>query len=215
MAQVTVVQHALVQDRLTRLRNRESSVEVFRRLLRDLGVLLGYEVTRDLELAPTRVLTPLREADGSTLRLPPPCVVSVLRAGNGLVAGLLEILPEADVGHIGLERDEATLEPTEYYFSVPDGLADRTVIVADPMLATGNSALAALRKLKAAGARDLRYVCLVAAPAGIDALTAALPDVPIWTAAVDSHLDERGYIVPGLGDAGDRLYGTSPRSSGA
>jgi len=215
MAQVTVVQHALVQDRLTRLRNRESSVEVFRRLLRDLGVLLGYEVTRDLVLSPTRVLTPLTEAAGSTLRLPPPCVVSVLRAGNGLVAGLLEILPEADVGHIGLQRDETTLEPTEYYFSVPDGLADRTVIVADPMLATGNSALAALRKLRAAGARDLRYVCLVAAPAGIDALTAALPDVPVWTAAVDSHLDERGYIVPGLGDAGDRLYGTSPRPSGA
>jgi uracil phosphoribosyltransferase len=208
MQGVNVVDHPLVQHKLTIMRNKETSTAGFRRLLREISLLLGYEVTRDLELTTTRIETPLTEMDAPILEGKKLVFASVLRAGNGLLEGLLDLVPAARVAHVGLYRDPATLEAVEYFFKAPSDLADRLVIVVDPMLATANSAIAAVEKLKQRGATNIRFLCLLAAPEGIKRFTAAHPDVPIFTAAIDSYLNDHGYIVPGLGDAGDRLYGT-------
>jgi uracil phosphoribosyltransferase len=208
MKGVTVVDHPLVQHKLTIMRNRETSTAGFRRLLREISLLLGYEVTRDLELTTTTIETPLQTMEAPTLEGKKLVFASVLRAGNGLLEGLLDLVPAARVAHIGLYRDHETLEAIEYFFKAPSDLGDRLVIVVDPMLATANSAIAAIDKLKGRGATNLRYLCLLAAPEGIERFIKAHPDVPVFTAAIDSHLNEKGYIVPGLGDAGDRMYGT-------
>jgi len=204
----TLVDHPLVQHKLTIMRNKETSTASFRRLLREISLLLCYEVTRDLELTTTRIETPLVPMEAPTLEGKKLVFASVLRAGNGLLEGMLDLVPAARVAHIGLYRDHDTLEAVEYYFKAPQDLGDRLVIVVDPMLATANSAIAAVDRLKRRGATNLRFLCLLAAPEGIKRFNAAHPDVPIFTAAIDSHLNEKGYIVPGLGDAGDRMYGT-------
>ena len=208
MQDVTVVDHPLVQHKLTIMRDKTTSTAGFRQLLREIALLLTYEVTRDLALTTTRIETPLSPMDAPILKGKKPVFASILRAGNGLLEGMLDLVPSARVAHIGIYREPETLEAHEYYFKAPEDLADRLVIVVDPMLATANSASAAIQKLKERGARDIRFVCLLAAPEGIERLKAAHPDIPIYTAAVDSYLDDHGYIVPGLGDAGDRLYGT-------
>ncbi|MVA98110.1 uracil phosphoribosyltransferase [Nitratireductor sp. CAU 1489] len=208
MKGVTVIDHPLVQHKLTIMRNKQTSTAGFRRLLREISLLLGYEVTRELELTSTRIDTPLQPMDAPTLEGKKLVFASVLRAGNGLLEGLLDLVPAARVAHVGLYRDHDTLEAVEYFFKAPSDLADRLVIVVDPMLATANSAIAAIDKLKERGATNLRFLCLLAAPEGIERFNAAHPDVPIFTAAIDERLNEKGYIVPGLGDAGDRMYGT-------
>lgn len=205
---VTVVDHPLVQHKLTIMRDKETSTASFRRLLKEISLLLCYEVTRDLELTTKRIETPLQPMDAPILEGKKLVFASVLRSGNGLLEGMMELVPAARVAHIGLYRDHDTLEAVEYYFKAPEDIADRLVIVVDPMLATANSAIAAIDKLKARGANNLRFVCLLASPEGIERFTKAHPDVPVFTAAIDSHLNEKGYIVPGLGDAGDRMYGT-------
>jgi uracil phosphoribosyltransferase len=208
MQGVTVVNHPLVQHKLTIMRNKDTSTASFRRLLREISLLLGYEVTRDLELTTTTIETPLETMEAPILEGKKLVFASVLRAGNGLLEGLLDLVPAARVAHIGLYRDHDTLEAVEYFFKAPSDLADRLVIVVDPMLATANSAIAAIDKLKGRGATNLRYLCLLAAPEGVERFTKAHPDVPVFTASIDRQLNEKGYIVPGLGDAGDRLYGT-------
>ncbi len=205
---VIVVSHPLVQHKLTLMRLKETPSSEFRQLLREIALLVAYEVTRDLPLTTRPIETPLAEMDAPTLAGKKLCIVSILRAGNGILDGILDLIPSARVGHIGLYRDPETLEAVEYYFKVPADIADRPVIVVDPMLATGHSAIAAVSRLKDRGAVNLRFVCLLAAPEGVLAMGEAHPDVPIFTAAIDSHLNDHGYIVPGLGDAGDRIYGT-------
>ncbi len=208
MQGVTVVTHPLVQHKLTIMRKKETSTAGFRRLLREISLLLCYEVTRDLELTSIEIETPLATMQAPTLEGKKLVFASVLRAGNGLLDGMLDLVPAARVAHIGLYRDPVTLQAVEYFFKAPSDLADRLVIVVDPMLATANSAIAAVEKLKSRGAVNLRYLCLLAAPEGIERFTKAQPDVPVFTAAIDDHLNDHGYIVPGLGDAGDRMYGT-------
>ncbi len=208
MNNLTVVDHPLVQHKLTIMRDRETSTGSFRRLLREISLLLCYEVTRDLELTQKTIETPMESMEAPTLAGKKLVFASILRAGNGLLEGMLDLVPSARVAHVGLYRDHDTLEAIEYYFKAPEDLAERLVIAVDPMLATANSATAAIEKLKERGATNLRFLCLLAAPEGIAAFHKAHPDVPIYTAAVDSHLNEKGYIVPGLGDAGDRMYGT-------
>ncbi|MER2534885.1 MAG: uracil phosphoribosyltransferase [Rhizobiaceae bacterium] len=208
MKGVTVVNHPLVQHKLTIMRDRETSTAGFRRLLREISLLLGYEVTRDLDLTTKTIETPMETMEAPTLEGKKLVFASVLRAGNGLLEGLLDLVPAARVAHVGLYRDHDTLQAVEYFFKAPGDLGDRLVIVVDPMLATANSAIAAVDKLKQRGATNLRYLCLLAAPEGIAKFTAAHPDVPVFTAAIDRQLNEKGYIVPGLGDAGDRMYGT-------
>jgi uracil phosphoribosyltransferase len=208
MSNVTVVDHPLVQHKLTLMRRSETPTGEFRRLLREISLLLAYEVLRDLPIELIDIETPIAPMRAPALAGKKLCIVSVLRAGGGILEGMLDLVPSARVGHIGLYRDPDTLEAIEYYFKVPEDIPERDVIVVDPMLATANSAIAALRRLKARGARSIKYVCLVAAPEGIAAFQAAHPDVPIFTAAIDDKLDDHGYIVPGLGDAGDRLFGT-------
>ncbi len=205
---LTVVDHPLVQHKLTLMRKKSTPTGQFRRLLREISHLLAYEVTRDLKLVSKTVETPLQEMQSPVLKGKKLALISILRAGNGLLDGVLELIPSARVGFVGLYRDEKTLKPVQYYFKVPKGLEDRTVITLDPMLATGNSSAAAIDLLKKAGAKDIRFVCLLAAPEGIARMKEAHPDVPIYTAAVDQRLNEVGYILPGLGDAGDRMYGT-------
>ena len=205
---VTVIDHPLVQHKLTIMRKKETSTGSFRRLLREISTLLCYEVTRDLELTTARIETPLEEIDAPVLEGKKLVFASILRAGNGLLEGMLELVPSARVSHIGVYRDHETLEAVEYFFKAPDSIAERLVIVVDPMLATGNSAIAAIDTLKSRGATNIRFLCLLAAPEGIQNFRAAHPDVPVFTASIDSHLNEKGYIVPGLGDAGDRMYGT-------
>ena len=208
MQGVTVVDHPLVQHKLTLMRDKTTPTAAFRQLLREIALLLTYEVTRDLALTTKRIETPLAEMDAPILAGKKPVFASILRAGNGLLEGMLDLVPSARVAHIGLYRDPNTLEAVEYYFKAPEDIADRLVIVVDPMLATANSASTAIHKLRERGARDIRFVCLLAAPEGIERLKQLQPDVPIYTAAIDDHLNDHGYIVPGLGDAGDRLYGT-------
>jgi uracil phosphoribosyltransferase len=208
MKGVTVVTHPLVQHKLTIMRKKETSTASFRRLLREISLLLGYEVTRELELTTTTIETPLQTMEAPTLEGKKLVFASVLRAGNGLLEGLLDLVPAARVAHVGLYRDHETLEAVEYFFKAPSDLGDRLVIVVDPMLATANSAIAAIDKLKERGATNMRFLCLLAAPEGIARFTAAHPDVQVFTASIDEKLNEKGYIVPGLGDAGDRMYGT-------
>ena len=205
---VTHVTHPLVQHKLTLMRQKETSTAGFRQLLREISQLLAYEVTRGLPMTTRRIETPLEAMDAPVIDGKKLALVSILRAGNGLLDGVLELIPSARVGFVGLYRDEATLEPVQYYFKVPTALEDRLVIAVDPMLATGNSSVAAIDLLKKAGATNIRFLCLLAAPEGIARMKEAHPDVPIVTAAIDSHLNEKGYIVPGLGDAGDRMFGT-------
>ncbi|MFT6452104.1 MAG: uracil phosphoribosyltransferase [Halocynthiibacter sp.] len=205
---LTIVSHPLVQHKLTIMRDVETPTAVFRQLLREISQLLAYEITRGLEMTTKRIQTPVTSMDAPTLAGKKLALISILRAGNGLLDGVLELIPSARVGFVGLYRDEETLEPVEYYFKVPEGLDDRLVIAVDPMLATGNSSVAAIDKLKEAGATNIRFLCLLAAPEGIARMKEAHPDVPIVTAAVDEKLNEHGYIVPGLGDAGDRMFGT-------
>lgn len=205
---VTHVTHPLVQHKLTLMRAKETSTSEFRQLLREISHLLAYEITRALPMTTKRIETPMEAMDAPTISGKKLALVSILRAGNGLLDGILELIPSARVGFVGLYRDHDTLEPVEYYFKVPDQLQDRVTIVVDPMLATGNSSAAAIDMIKKAGAKDVRFMCLLAAPEGIARMKEAHPDVPIVTAAIDSHLNEKGYIVPGLGDAGDRMFGT-------
>ena len=205
---VTLVDHPLVQHKLALMRRKETRTAEFRQLLREIALLLGYEVTRDLPLTSEGIETPLTKMTAPRLEGKKMVLVSILRAGNGLLEGMLELIPSARIGHIGLYRDPETLVAVEYYFKVPRDLSDRLVIVVDPMLATGNSAVAAVGRLKEEGANNIKFVCLLAAPEGIQAFSEAHPDVHIITAAIDDRLNDHGYIVPGLGDAGDRLYGT-------
>lgn len=205
---VTVVDHPLVQHKLTQMRRKETQSDSFRRYLREIAMLLAYEALRDLPLEKVEIETPLTRMKAPQLAGKRVCLVSILRAGNGLLDGMLEVLPSARVGHIGLYRDPRTLAAIEYYCKLPEDIAQREAIILDPMLATGHSAAAAVTRTKELGARAVRYVCLLAAPEGVREMNAAHPDVPVITAAVDSHLNDHGYIVPGLGDAGDRLYGT-------
>jgi len=204
----TVVDHPLVQHKLTLMRSRDTPSAQFRHLLREISLLLGYDALKGLELTTKSIRTPLTDMDAPVLKGKKLVFVSILRAGNGLLDGLLDLVPSARVGHVGLYRDPDTLKAVEYYLKLPEDIANRKVIAVDPMLATANSAIAAISRLKDAGASDIGFVCLLAAPEGVAAFSRAHPDVAITTAAIDSHLNDRGYIVPGLGDAGDRLYGT-------
>ena len=205
---LTIVDHPLVQHKLSIMRNKETSTAGFRRLLKEISLLLAYEVTRGLEMTTTRIETPLQPMDAPTLDGKKLALISILRAGNGLLDGILELVPAARVGFVGLYRDPETLQPVQYYCKLPDALDERICIVVDPMLATGNSSAAAIDLLKAQGAKNIRFLCLLAAPEGVARMKEAHPDVPIVTASLDSHLNDHGYIVPGLGDAGDRMFGT-------
>jgi uracil phosphoribosyltransferase len=205
---VFVVDHPLVQHKLTLMREVGRSTKGFRQLLNEIGMLLCYEVTRDLPTEMVEVETPMARMQAPILAGKKLVLAPILRAGVGFLDGMLELVPSARVAHVGLYRDPATLVAVEYYFKAPHDLHDRLVIVTDPMLATANSATAAVERLKERGAKDIRFVCLLAAPEGIAKLRGEHPDVSIWTASIDERLDEHGYIVPGLGDAGDRMYGT-------
>ena len=208
MDKITVVDHPLLQHKLTLMRDKDQPTAYFRQLLRETALLLAYEVTRDLPLEIRRIETPIEPMEAPVLAGKKLCFVSVLRAGNGLLEGMLDLLPSARVGHVGLYRDPETLEAVEYYYKVPQDIGERLVIVVDPMLATANSGIAAVDRLKQGGARQIKFVCLLAAPEGVEAFSAAHPDVPLYTAALARHLNDHGYILPGLGDAGDRIYGT-------
>jgi uracil phosphoribosyltransferase len=205
---LTLVEHPLIRHKLSLMRQVNTPTVDFRRLLREIAMLLAYEVTRDLPLTTQRIQTPLMAMDAPVLAGKKLCFVSILRAGNGLLDGMLDLLPSARVGHVGLYRDPETLVAVEYYYKVPQDMDDRLVIVVDPMLATGNSAIAAVERLKQGGAKNMKFLCLLAAPEGVQAFSAAHPDVPIFSAALDERLNDHGYILPGLGDAGDRMYGT-------
>ncbi|QJW84439.1 uracil phosphoribosyltransferase [Ramlibacter terrae] len=205
---VHVIDHPLVQHKLSLMRNKEASTNSFRRLLNELSMLMAYEVTRDVPMQEVELETPMEKArvkviDGKKL-----VFVSILRAGTGILDGMLSVVPGARVGHIGLYRDPKTLTAVEYYFKMPDKMAERDIIVVDPMLATGNSAIAAVERLKELGPKSIKFVCLLTCPEGVAAMQKAHPDVPIYTAAIDRELNDHGYILPGLGDAGDRMFGT-------
>jgi uracil phosphoribosyltransferase len=207
--QVTVIEHPLVQHKLTLIRQKKTSTVLFRQLLKEIGMLLAYEVTRDLPLKYEKIETPVATMNAPILATEKKMViVSIMRAGQGLLDGILELIPSARVGHIGLYRDPTTLLTIEYYFKLPHDIDQRDVLIVDPMLATGNSAIAAVDRLKEVSPQSIKFLCLLAAPEGIKHFHEQHPDVPIYTAAIDEHLDEYGYIIPGLGDAGDRLYGT-------
>ena len=206
--QVHVIDHPLVQHKLTIMRKLETSTGKFRTLCREISMLLAYEVTRSLPLSKTEIETPLEKMEAPILEGKKTVIVSILRAGNGFLDGMLELIPSARIGHIGLYRDPKTLVAIEYYFKLPTDVEDRDMIVVDPMLATGHSAIAAVERLKEANPRSIKFMCLLAAPEGIEAFRTQHPDVPIYTAAIDRELNEKGYILPGLGDAGDRLFGT-------
>jgi uracil phosphoribosyltransferase len=206
--QVFVISHPLVQHKLTLMRSKETSTGTFRTLLREISLLLGYEVCRDLPTTLVDIETPVARTKAPMLDGKKVVIISILRAGGGILDGMLEILPSARIGHIGLYRDPKTLVAVEYYFKVPGEMTDRDCIVVDPMLATGNSAIAAVERIKETNPRSIKFVCLLTCPEGIKSFHAHHPDVPIYTAAVDECLNEKSYIVPGLGDAGDRLFGT-------
>jgi uracil phosphoribosyltransferase len=208
MSNVTVLDHPLLRHKLALLRDKDTTTGKFRQVAREVSLLMAYEVTRDLPLEPIDIETPLELMHTEHLAGKKLCIVSILRAGNGILEGMLDLLPSARVGHIGLYRDPATLQPVEYYLKLPSDVADRLVILVDPMLATGHSAAAAASRLKQAGVTTMKFVCLLAAPEGVKAFTEAHPDVPVFTGAIDRELDSHGYIRPGLGDAGDRFYGT-------
>lgn len=202
------IAHPLVQHKLTTLRKKETSTMEFRAVTAEIGLLLAYEATRDLPLRPCAIETPMESMTAKELSGRKTCIISILRAGNGLLDGVLQLLPAAKVGYVGMERDEQTHRPRAYYCKLPKAMEERVALVVDPMLATGFSAIESIKKIKELGAKDIRFICLLAAPEGLKALNEAHPDVPVYTASVDRELDEKAYIRPGLGDAGDRLYGT-------
>ena len=208
MAEVTVIDHPLIQHKLTLMRKKETPSASFRRLLHEIGGLLAYEATRDAPLSEIEIQTPLEKMKSPAMQGKKMVIVSILRAGNGLVDGMLELIPSARISHIGLYRDPKTLEAVEYYFKVPENMSERDTIVADPMLATGHTASAALSRLKEVNPKSIKFACLLAAPEGIKHLQEKHPDVAIFTCAIDRELSEKAYILPGLGDAGDRIYGT-------
>ncbi|MBJ7382988.1 MAG: uracil phosphoribosyltransferase [Mycolicibacterium sp.] len=208
MTEVHLVDHPLVQHKLTLMRRKDASTKSFRQLLHEVSMLMAYEVLRDIPMHDVEVETPLEVTRGKAIDGKKLVFVSILRAGSGILDGMLAVVPGARVGHIGLYRDPKTLIAVEYYFKLPTDLDERNVVVVDPMLATGHSAVAAVERLKESGPKSIKFVCLLACPEGIAALHAEHPDVPIYTAAVDRELDEHGYIVPGMGDAGDRMFGT-------
>jgi len=208
MQHLTVVDHPLVQHKLTLMRDQDTPTSEFRRLLREISQLLAYEVTRELPMGTREIQTPIETMQAPVLDGKKLALVSILRAGNGMLDGVLELIPSARVGFVGLYRDEETLEPVEYYFKVPEEIGSRVTIAVDPMLATGNSSVAAIDMLKNAGAKNILFLCLLAAPEGVARMKEAHPDVPIVTASLDRQLNEKGYIMPGLGDAGDRMFGT-------
>ncbi len=208
MKNVHVIDHPLVQHKLTLMRNKEASTNSFRRLLNELSMLMAYEVTRDMPVHHVTIETPLETMSAPMIDGKKLVFVSILRAGTGILDGMLTVVPGARVGHIGLYRDPKTLQAVEYYFKMPQDMAERDVVVVDPMLATGNSAVAAVEKIKALNPRSIKFVCLLTCPEGVATLQAAHPDVPIYTAAIDRGLNDHGYIMPGLGDAGDRIFGT-------
>jgi uracil phosphoribosyltransferase len=205
---VHVIGHPLVQHKLTLMRSKETSTSTFRNLLREISMLLAYEVCRELPTTSVKIDTPIASTMAPMLDGKKIVLISILRAGNGILDGMLEILPSARVGHIGLYRDPKTMQAVEYFYKVPDAMHDRDAIVVDPMLATGNSAVAAIGRLKESGPRSIKFVCLLTCPEGIRAFHGVHPDIPVYTAAIDDRLNEKSYIVPGLGDAGDRLFGT-------
>lgn len=208
MKGVTVVDHPLVQHKLTLMRKKDTSTKSFRQLLKEIGGLICYEVTRDLPLETIDIETPITAMQAPTLAGKKLVFAPILRSGMGMLDGMLELVPAARVAHVGLYRDPATLACVEYYFKAPDGLAERTVIVVDPMLATGNTAIAAVDRLREAGAKEIRMAALLCSPEGLSNFKGHHPDVRVWTASIDERLNDHGYIVPGLGDAGDRMYGT-------
>lgn len=212
-ATVTVVDHPLMSHKLTLMRRKDASTAEFRKLLWEIGLFLGYEALRDLPTDKVRIETPVAVMDAPILAGKKLCFISILRAGDGLLGPMLDLVPSARVGQIGLARNAKTLEPELYFFKVPSTLKERQVLVLDPMLATGNSAVRAVDEIKKAGAVDMRFVCLLASPEGLETFTKAHPDVPVITAAIDKYLDDKGYIIPGLGDAGDRLFGTKGTGS--
>ncbi len=205
---VHVIDHPLVQHKLTLMRSKETSTSKFRSLLREISMLLAYEVWRDLKTTQVQIETPISPMMAPMLDGKKTAIIAILRAGGGILEGMLDVLPSARIGHIGLYRDPKTLEPVEYYYKVPENLDSRDVVVVDPMLATGNSAVAAVTRLKQSGPRTIKFVCLLTCPEGLRVFHATHPDVPVYTAAIDERLNEKSYIVPGLGDAGDRLFGT-------
>lgn len=206
--QLIIINHPLIQHKLTIMRRQDTSTVKFRTLMSEVSMLMTYEVTRDLEMELDAIETPIASMQSPVLKGKKLVFVSILRAGNGLLDGMLQLMPTARVGHIGLYRDPKTLEPIEYYLKLPQQIQDRDVIIVDPMLATGNSAIAAVMELKQVNPKSIKFLCLLAAPEGIASFHEEHPDVPIYTVAIDQKLDENGYIVPGLGDVGDRLYGT-------
>ena len=208
MSNVHLIDHPLVQHKLTLMRRKDASTNTFRTLLNELSSLMAYEVTRDMPLQDVEVETPLETMTSKVIDGKKLVLVSILRAGNGILEGMLSVVPGARVGHVGLYRDPETLEPVEYYFKMPQEMQERDIIVVDPMLATGNSAIAAVTRLKQLKPRSIKFVCLLTCPEGVAALQKAHPDVAIYTAAIDRQLNEHGYILPGLGDAGDRIFGT-------
>ena len=205
---VTVIDHPLIQHKLTIMRKQDTVSAYFRQLLKEISFLMGYELMRDLAIEDITIDTPLETMTGKQLTGANPCIVSILRAGNGFLDGLLELVPSARVGFVGLYRDPDTLKPVEYYLKFPEKMPERTTLVVDPMLATGYSAIAAIDKVKESGTKNIKFMCLIAAPEGIKAFQEAHPDVHIYTAAIDRELSDHGYILPGIGDAGDRIYGT-------
>lgn len=205
---LTLIDHPLIQHKLTIMRQKETSTAKFRQLLGEISMLLAYEVTRDLPLEKVPIETPLTTTDAPMLTGKKLVLISIMRAGQGILDGMLQLVPSARVGHIGLYRDPKTHIPIEYYFKVPGDVSDRKMLVVDPMMATGNSAVAAVHRLKETRPHSMKFVCILAAPEGIAHFHAEHPDVPIFTAAIDERLDEHGYILPGLGDAGDRMFGT-------
>ena len=207
-AKFQVIDHPLIAHKMTHMRKKDTGTGLFRALVQEVSMLLAYEVTRDFPTRDVRIETPLEAMDAPVLDGKKIVLISILRAGNGILDGMLRILPSARVGHVGLYRDPKTLVAVEYYFKIPPQIEDRDAIVVDPMLATGNSAIAAVERVKESRPRSLKFVCLLAAPEGVSAFHESHPDVPVYTAALDRKLNETGYIVPGLGDAGDRLYGT-------
>jgi uracil phosphoribosyltransferase len=208
MTDVVLLDHPLLRHKLTLLRDKQTSTALFRQVAREISALMAYEVLRDLPVELVDIETPLEPMRGERIPGKKLCLVSILRAGNGILEGMLDLVPSARVGHIGLYRDPETLQPVEYYLKLPHDIGERLVVVVDPMLATGHSAIAAVTRLRQAGVKSMKFVCLLAAPEGVAALSEAHPDVPIYAVALDRALDSHGYIRPGLGDAGDRIYGT-------
>lgn len=208
MKNVHLIDHPLVQHKLSIMRDKNTSTNLFRQLLREISVMMGYEMLRDLPIENVSIDTPLEKMDAPMIAGKKLCIVSILRAGNGFLDGLLDLVPSARVGHVGLYRDPETLVPVEYYLKFPEDISNRLVIVVDPMLATGNSAVAAVERVKEQEATNVKFLCLLASPEGLETFREAHPDVPVYTAAIDRELDENGYILPGLGDAGDRMFGT-------